>query len=76
MSNVMTVKQAVNNYFKNTISEWSLYEAIKRKELPAAHIGRRVLLRRESLDRWMADQEAKSMAIETGLLCGKIRRVQ
>lgn len=36
------------------ISRISLYEAIRRGEVPHIRIGRRIVLPREAIDRWLA----------------------
>ena len=42
------------------ISYWLLLELTKRRELPYIAAGSRKLFRRESLDRWLSDQEIKA----------------
>ena len=39
------------------ISYWLVLEMAKRGEIPHIRAGNRVLFRRESLDRWMTQQE-------------------
>ena len=56
------------------ISTWLLYELVKRKEIPCAKAGRRVLFRRQTLLQWLAEQEAASVMPEPEP--GKIRRVK
>ena len=43
------------------ISYWKILEMAKAGEVPHVRAGRRVLFRRETLDRWMAAQEAESV---------------
>lgn len=38
------------------ISNWSAYEAIKRGELPARKVGRRIVVPKIQLDQWLAGQ--------------------
>lgn len=37
------------------ISEWSYYEAIKRGDLPGRRIGRRIVVPKVQLERWLED---------------------
>ena len=41
-------------------SYWQLLEMVKRHEIGAIHIGKRVLFREKTLIEWMDIQEAKS----------------
>jgi excisionase family DNA binding protein len=45
-------------------SYWQLLEMVKRHEIPAVHIGKRVLFREETLLNWMEEQETKSLQTE------------
>lgn len=59
------------------ISYWLLLEMCKRKEIPHIRAGARVLLRTESLDRWLTSQEAASVQVDkpaTGK--GALRRIE
>lgn len=38
------------------ISEWTYYEAVKRGELPARKIGRRIVVPKIQLEQWLAGQ--------------------
>ena len=36
-----------------SLSRWATYEAIKRRELPAVRVGRRILVPRAALEHWL-----------------------
>ena len=57
------------------ISYWLLLEMCKRKELPHIKAGSRILLRKTSLDAWLLEQEAASVA-KPEPVSGKIRRLK
>ncbi|OPX90382.1 MAG: hypothetical protein A4E53_01038 [Pelotomaculum sp. PtaB.Bin104] len=76
MGKKLTVSMARKEFFNNLVSEWSLYEAIKRKRLPAVHIGRRVLLDEDSLRIWWERQQEDSVKQTESIGYGKIRRIQ
>lgn len=57
----MTAKEAAEYL---GISLWLCYELVKRKQIPAVKVASRVLFRKQSLDRYMEAQEAKSMGQE------------
>lgn len=40
------------------VSAWSMYEAIKRGELPARKIGRRIVIPKVQLEAWLAGRDA------------------
>lgn len=40
------------------VSAWSMYEAIKRGELPARKIGRRIVIPKIQLEAWLAGRDA------------------
>ena len=41
------------------VSRRTAYELTKRKDFPSFRIGKKVLINREGLDRWMKEQEDK-----------------
>ncbi len=43
------------------ISYWLLLEKCKAKEIPHIRVGKRVLFRKETIDRWMTNQETLSL---------------
>ncbi|RJQ25551.1 MAG: helix-turn-helix domain-containing protein [Peptococcaceae bacterium] len=59
---VHTVATALQEYFQGAIGETKLREAIRRGKIPHFRIGARIILREESLDAWIAEQEQFSVA--------------
>lgn len=57
------------------LSEWSVYNLVRRGEVPHIRIGRRVLFRRSTLLAWLDEREAASTAREE-MAEGKIRRIE
>jgi excisionase family DNA binding protein len=55
-------------------SYWQFLSEIKAGRIPHFRIGNRILCRRETLDAWMAAQEAASVAREPEQ--GRIRRLK
>ncbi|XEC97007.1 helix-turn-helix domain-containing protein [Paenibacillus tarimensis] len=49
----LTVQEAAE--FLN-VSEWTVYDMVRKKELPAFHIRRRIGIRREDLNKWIDSQ--------------------
>ncbi len=45
------------------ISYWLILELVKRKQVPHTNLGRIKLFRKESLDKWMTEQEELSQEI-------------
>ena len=41
------------------VSAWSIYEAIKPREIPAIHVGRRILVPTHALRGWMSDSASR-----------------
>lgn len=54
---IMTAKEASNEYFKNTISYWKLLELVRAGKIPCFKVGNRILFKRESLNNWISDLE-------------------
>lgn len=46
------------------LSEWTIYDLARRREIPHIRVGRRVLFRRTSLLSWLDEQEAASVRQE------------
>jgi len=46
------------------LSEWSVYDLARRREIPHVRIGRRVLFRRSSILGWLEAQETASVKRE------------
>ncbi|MEK3721987.1 helix-turn-helix domain-containing protein [Paenibacillus sp. FSL H8-0034] len=57
--NTLTVKEARTEIFENSISEYKLYEMVRKGEIPHVRIGAKILLRRDTLEAWMRQQEAQ-----------------
>jgi excisionase family DNA binding protein len=57
MENRMTVKEAAP-FLK--ISEWLLYDMVRKKQIPHFKIRSKIFFRREALEAWMLEQEAAS----------------
>lgn len=57
----MTAKEAAEYI---GVSYWHLLETAKRKQIPHVRVGARVLFRKETLDRWMANQEVLSVQVD------------
>jgi excisionase family DNA binding protein len=43
------------------ISYWKILDMAKKSEIPHVRVGKIVLFRRETLDHWLAQQEAASV---------------
>lgn len=76
MGKKFNVESAARDYFCGLISTWSIYEAIKRKELPCVKIGRRILLDEDDLDHWWEQQTAASVQNNNEIQRGVLRRIQ
>lgn len=57
------------------ISYWLILELAKRKQIPHVRIGGRVLFRRDSLIKWLDEQEKASVAKDVDEKYGQIRRI-
>lgn len=56
------------------ISYWLVLDMAKKNLIPCIHAGDRVLFRKETLDRWMENQETQSIQpINSGY--GNIRKI-
>ncbi|OPY60037.1 MAG: Helix-turn-helix domain protein [Pelotomaculum sp. PtaU1.Bin065] len=59
------------------LSEWMIYDMVKKRLIPHVRVGtRRVLFRRSSVLAWLDEQERNSIACKGNDQCGKIRRIQ
>lgn len=74
---VYTVKKALEEYFQGTIGETKLRDIIRQGKIPHTRIGVRIILREEALDKWIAEQEYRSMQKEAarGELPRKLRAI-
>lgn len=57
--NTLTVKEALEEVFENSISEYKLYAMLREGKIPHVKIGSKYLLRRDTLEAWLRDQEEK-----------------
>jgi hypothetical protein len=64
MKDVMTIQEVADEYFGGTVTWWGVYTLCKKKDLAHFYAGRRILIRREILDKWVQEQEAKSIKKE------------
>jgi excisionase family DNA binding protein len=55
--NTLTVKEALEEVFENSISEYKLYAMLRERKIPHVKIGSKYLLRRDTLEAWMRQQE-------------------
>lgn len=62
VKNLLTVKEARAELFENSISEYKLYEMLRQGEIPAVRVGSKYLLRRSTIEAWMAAQEREARA--------------
>lgn len=58
MPKTMTVKEAAP-YLQ--ISEWLLYDMVRKMQIPHYKIRAKIMFRQESLDEWVAKQEAANV---------------
>lgn len=74
---VYTVKAALKDYFQGAIGETKLRDIIRKGKIPHTRIGTRIILREEALDKWIAEQEYRSIQKEAakGELPRKLRAI-
>lgn len=58
--NTLTVKEALEEVFENSISEYKLYAMLREGKIPHVKIGSKYLLRRDTLEAWMRKQEQEA----------------
>ncbi|MGI6422177.1 MAG: helix-turn-helix domain-containing protein [Syntrophomonadaceae bacterium] len=59
------------------VSYWTLLEQAKKGIIPCVRIGRRVLFSQEGLEKWIEEQEARSLnSLEPEPQFGKLRRIR
>ena len=68
---ILTAQQAAR-YLK--VSDWLIYESVKRREIPHIKLGGRVLFRRDTLDTWMEGKERESIIVPSQY--GILRKVE
>lgn len=56
----ITVKEAAEYL---GVSDDTIYNMVRDKQIPFIQVRRRILLRKDSLDKWMAEQEQKCLAM-------------
>lgn len=59
---LLTVKEARNELFENAISEYKLYEMLRKGVIPAVRVGTKYLLRRSTITEWMSAQEQSAFS--------------
>ena len=59
VKSVMTAKEVSSEYFEGGVSYWKVLEEFRCGRIPGFKIGTRVFFRRESLDKWVAQEEDK-----------------
>jgi len=72
MTETMTAKTAAEFL---GLSEWSVYDLVRRRIVPHVRVGRRVLFRKQTLLEWLSEQEEASVG-EQEPVPGKIRRLK
>lgn len=65
---VYTVQTALREYFQGVIGETKLRDAIRQGQIPHTRVGTRILMREETLDKWMTEQEQLSVNKFSGRL--------
>lgn len=60
---VMTAKEVASDYFEGSVSYWKVLEEFRCGRMPGFKIGPRIFFRRESLDKWVMQEEAKHIEI-------------
>ena len=60
VTKVLTVKQAVKQFFNNTISQEMLYVLVRQKKIPHVRLGSRILFDEDALQHWWDEQLQKS----------------
>lgn len=58
------------------VSEWTIYDLVRRRIVPHIKISRRILFRRTSLLAWLEAQEQASVAADPAPERNKIRRLK
>jgi excisionase family DNA binding protein len=61
--NTLTVKEALEEVFENSISEYKLYAMLRQGKIPHVKIGSKYILRRDTLEAWMKQQEEKGAGL-------------
>ncbi len=72
MTSTMRAKEAATYL---GFSYWKLMELRKAGKVPSIQLDGLILFRKETLDQWLAEQEAASIKQEDAPMPGKIRRL-
>lgn len=60
---MFTAKEAVTEYFQGTISYWKLLQDFHAGKIPGAKLSaRRILFRKEALDKWFEQMETNNVS--------------
>ena len=60
-----TIKSALADYFQGTIGESKLRELLRAGEILHIRVGTKIIIKEEALDKYMEDQEKKSILRST-----------
>lgn len=55
--NILSPAEAMEEIFENSISSFKMYEMLRNGKIPSFKVGSRYFLRRETVEKWMQDQE-------------------
>lgn len=58
--NLLTVDQAWDKVFERSISKTKLYQMLQQGLIPCVKIGAKYLMRRDTLEQWMHQQEQEN----------------
>jgi excisionase family DNA binding protein len=60
MGKILSIQQAVKEFFNNTLSEEFLYKLVRQKKIPHVRMGKRILFDEDALHKWWQEQLQKS----------------
>lgn len=74
---LLTSEEVSKKFFNGKRSPWSLLQDVKKKRLPALHIGKRVFFELHTLNSWFDSQLAESLnnTMEVSKYDGGIRKI-
>lgn len=55
--NILSVDEAWEQIFERQVSKYKFYAMLRQGKIPCVRMGNRYILRRDTLEKWMADQE-------------------
>jgi hypothetical protein len=61
---LLTAEEASLHFFQGKRSPWSLLQDVKKKRLPAIHLGNRIFFEVHSLNNYIEQQLQKSLSSE------------